>query len=221
MLGFLQISLTNRCNFNCWHCPMGKWRNSDAPRWPMTNAELIPFLQKQVRPQEWIIELTGGEPSLYPELDELLEWLSENGYRTVVKTNGSGNIPHLPNVVIVAAFHRLEQPPKNFDQVLIVDKVQREEKEAYCKEHGIPYQVIGFGKEVIDDVQHGFAWTAYINPAGHQVGCLADRPVEDVRGGEDYNRITRRPLVRQAACKQCKAANDCWRFLKEEWKDIP
>ena len=218
-MNFLQISLTNRCNFSCWHCPMKEWRNSEPPRWPLSNAELIPFLEKYVTPHEWIIELTGGEPSLYPELPELLDWLSVNGYRVVVKTNGSGNIPHHQNVVIVAAFHQLGNPPKNYDQVLIVDKIDREPKEAYCIAHSIPYQVIGYETEVTDDVKHGFKWMAYINPAGHQVGCCARKIIENVKpDGVDYNRISHRPLVVQAACPQCKAATDCWRFMKEEWR---
>ena len=72
-MNFLQISLTNKCNFNCWHCPMGQWRNSVAPRWPLCNEILIPWLEKYVEPSKWLIELTGGEPSLYPEIDELLQ----------------------------------------------------------------------------------------------------------------------------------------------------
>ena len=212
-MNFLQISLTNRCNFSCWHCPMGKWRNSERPRWPLDNATLLPYLQKYVKPSEWVVELTGGEPSLYDGIDELLHWLSDNNYRTLVKTNGSGNLPHLPNVKIVAAFHRLEQPPKNFDEILIVDKVDREGKEQYCKEHGIPYKVIGFNKENPDGATHEFALCAFINPAGHQVGCLATPPREKVIGDVDYNRIDHKPLVAKQCCKHCKAATDAWRFL--------
>lgn len=211
---FLQISLTNRCNFSCWHCPMGKWRNSAAPRWPLSNEILIPYLQKYVDPKNWVVELTGGEPSLYDGIEDLMRWLSETGYKTLVKTNGSGDLPHLPNVKIVAAFHRLEQPPKNYDEILIVDKVNREEKEAYCKENNIPYQVIGWNKENPDGATHGFQYCAFINPAGHQVGCCADRPIEDVRAdGIDYRRIDKRPLVAMVCCNHCKAAIDCWRFL--------
>lgn len=213
-MNFLQISLTNRCNFSCWHCPMGKWRNSDAPRWPLHNGILIPFIEKYVRPNEWVVELTGGEPSLYEGIEELMHWLSEHGYQTLVKTNGSGNLPHLPNVKIVAAFHRLEQPPKNFDEVLIVDKIQSSEKIAYCEEHGIPYKVIGYNKERFDGAQHGFEDCAFINPAGHQIGCCAQTPIEDVRSdGVDYRRIDKRQLVTMACCPHCKAAIDAWRFL--------
>jgi organic radical activating enzyme len=192
---------------------MGKWRNAEKPRWPLDNATLLPYLKKYVQPSMWAVELTGGEPSLYPEIDELLHWLSDNGYRTLVKTNGSGDLPHLPNVKLVAAFHRLEEPPKNFDEYLIVDKIQREEKEAYCKEHGIPYKVIGYNKENPDNARHGFVLCAFINPAGHQVGCLAARPNERVEGDTDMNRIDHRPLVAQACCPHCKAAIDAWRFL--------
>ena len=213
-MNFLQISLTNRCNFACWHCPMGKWRNYTAPRWPLSNAELIPYLEKWIDPKKWVVELTGGEPSLYPEIDELLHWLSETGYKVLVKTNGSGNLPHLPNVKLVAAFHKLDQPPKNYDEILIVDKVNREEKEAYCKKNGIPYHVIGYNKENPDGASHGFDQCAFINPAGHQTGCCADPPIEDVRkDGRDYRRIDKRPLVTRSCCSHCKAAIDAWRFL--------
>lgn len=192
---------------------MGKWHNAEKPRCPLDNVTLIPWIADNVIASRWVVELTGGEPSLYPEIDELLHWLSDNGYRTLVKTNGSGNMPHLPNVKLVAAFHRLEQPPKNFDEILIVDKIQREEKEVYCKEHGIPYKVIGFNKENPDGATHGFELCAFVNPAGHQVGCLAERPHERVVDGVDYNRISHRPLIAQECCPHCKAAIDAWRFL--------
>lgn len=213
-MNFLQISLTNKCNFGCWHCPMGKWRNYTPPRWPLCNAELIPWLDKYVNKGEWLIELTGGEPSLYPEIDELLHWLSDTGYKVLVKTNGSGNLPHLPNIKIVAAFHQLGNPPKNYDEYLIVDKIDREAKEEYCQANGIPYKVIGFNKENPDGATHGFKLCAFLNNAGHQVGCAARRVVEDVRSdGVDYRRINKRGLYPMTCCPHCKAAIDAWRFL--------
>ena len=142
--------------------------------------------------------------------------LAVNQLKTVdtVKTNGSGNLPHLPNVNIVAAVHRLEQPPKNFDEVLIVDKIQSSEKIAYCEEHGIPYKVIGYNKENPDGAAHNFKYCAFINPAGHQTGCCADPPIEDIRkDGRDYRRIDIRPLVVRDCCAHCKAGIDAWRFL--------
>lgn len=218
MLNFLQISLTNRCNFSCWHCPMKQWRNSEAPRFPLCNRELLPFLERYVKPSEWVIELTGGEPSLYPEIDELLHWLSDTGYKVLVKTNGSGNLPHLPNIKIVAAFHQLGNPPKNFDEYLIVDKIQSEEKVAYCKEQGITYRVIGYNKENPDNARCGFTLISFINPAGHNFSCPADVPRQILRDGEDVGRINHTDIITKLCCENCKAAIDAWRFLPDEVK---
>lgn len=220
MPNFLQISLTNECNFSCWHCPMKEWRNSGRPKFPLKNSELLPFLEKFVDPKRWIVELTGGEPTLYEGFDELLEWLSGKGYYTLVKTNGSNTIKKYGNVKVCSAFHRLNEPPAYFDEILIVDRIKREEKEAFCKEHGIPYKVIGYGKENPDGAAHGFKLCAFINPAGHNTHCQAERPIEDysVDPLDDYGRITHRPFFCGPCCERCKAAIDAWRFMPEELK---
>lgn len=214
MMNLLQISLTTRCNFECAYCPITQWRNV-APRKSLCNAELIPFLDRAIKnPEIWVVELTGGEPSLYEGINELLEWLSSHGFRTLVKTNGTGNLPHLPNVTIVAAFHKLEQPPKNFDKYLIINTDGRAEKEEYCKAHGIDYRVIGFNQDNFDKSTHGFRLCAFINPAGHQIPCQAKRAAEHIVDGVDIARIDRKDiLTAMECCPACKAAIDAWKFL--------
>ena len=90
---------------------MGQWRNSVPPKYPLNNKELIEFFTRYLDPNVWIVELTGGEPSLYEGLNDLLKWLSVNNYYTLVKTNGSNSIKQFEKVKIVAAFHRLQEPP--------------------------------------------------------------------------------------------------------------
>lgn len=219
MLNFIQISLTNKCNFSCWHCPMGKWRNSASPRFPLKNKELIDFFNRYLGPNMWIVELTGGEPSLYDGFGSLLEWLSNNRYYTLIKTNGSNFIKHYDNVKIVAAFHKLQEPPKCFDEILIVDKIDSVAKKQYCESSGIPYHIIGFNTENPDGAVHGFTNCAYINNAGHETTCKAMPPVERVSAdGIDYGRIDRNPLFSGKCCARCKAAIDAWRFLPDEIK---
>lgn len=220
-LNFLQISLTNRCNFSCWHCPMGKWHNSLTPRFPLDNQTLIPFLNHFVNPIEWVVELTGGEPTLYEGFDDLCRWLSSNGYYTLVKTNGSNYICKYKNIKICSAFHKLKEPPKYYDEYLIVDKIESSEKVAYCEEHNIPYRVIGFGTENPDNATHCFKYTGYINPAGHNCVCQAVPPIEDLQNdGIDYNRIDHRSFFYGKCCSYCKAAIDAWRFLPDFIKEI-
>lgn len=212
-LNFLQISITNRCNRACSYCPVERWRNT-TPRKPLCNDELIPFLERAVKPDSWVVELTGGEPSLYNGIDELMQWLSDNRYRTLVKTNGTGNLPHLPNVKIVAAFHDIDNPPTNYDEVLIINTEGRDEKEVYCAAHGIPYQVIGFNKDNFDNAKHGFKYCAFINPAGHQTMCQGRPAEEHLTNGVDYTRVSHKQVViAMECCPHCKAAIDAWRFL--------
>lgn len=218
-MNFIQISLTTKCNYGCWHCPITKWRNNTHEREPLTNEKLIPWINTKINQQNWIIELTGGEPSLYEGIDELLEWLATNGYKTIVKTNGTGNLKHYDNVRLIAAFHRLEEPPKNYDEYLIIDKVDSEKKIEYCKKNKIPYKVIGYNQENPDNAEHGFCFCAFLNPAGHQVGCQALTTRERIKCGIDLNQFYNRPLDIREICKNCKAGIDCWKFIPESWKN--
>ena len=198
---------------------MGKWRNSPSPRFPLNNQELIDFFNRYLDPNVWIVELTGGEPSLYDGFGSLLEWLSNNRYYTLIKTNGSNLIKHYDNVKIVAAFHKLQAPPKCFDEILIVDKIDSVAKKQYCESNGIPYHIIGYNTENPDGAVHGFTNCAYINNAGHETTCKAMPPVERVSAdGIDYGRIDRNPFFSGKCCARCKAAIDAWRFLPDEIK---
>lgn len=215
-VNFLQISLTSNCNLSCWHCPMAQYRNTDNPKYVLTNSRLIPWLVMNVSPRDWIVELTGGEPALYNGIDALCNWLSGNKYRTIVKTNGLLPIQPVDGVVRVAAFHQLANPPKYFDKILIVDKVQREEKEAVCRQNSWDYQVIGFGNDMIDDVRHGFNRIAYVDPHGHPTACK-NRPVKFTEWPDKYA-LEYTDLKTTKCCPNCKAATDAWRFMPTAWK---
>ena len=216
MVSFLQISLTSHCNLSCWHCPMAQYRNTGSPDFALTNARLMPWLTANVNPDEWVIELTGGEPALYEGIDELCQWLSTNRYRTIVKTNGLLPIQPQPLLRRIAAFHQLENPPKYFDEILIVDKIQRDEKEMYCQDKGWKYQVIGYNDEKIDSVRHRFKWSAYVDPHGHPVPCK-NRKIKFTDWPDKYA-VEFTGIKKTICCADCKAAIDAWRFMPDAWK---
>lgn len=193
---------------------MAEYRNTGTPEFALTNKRLIPWLQRYAKPSEWVIELTGGEPALYPGIDELCEWLSEHGYCVLVKTNGLLPIRKFRGIKRVAAFHQLENPPKYFDEILIVDKIQRLEKEAVCRQNGWPYKVIGYNKENPDGARHGFSRCAYMDPHGHPLGCKS-RKVRYTEWPDKYA-LEFTGLQTTMCCSGCKAAIDAWRFI--DWK---
>ena len=215
-MNFIQISLTSRCNLECRHCPMGASRNTDSAPHVLTNARLLPWISRHCDPAEWMVELTGGEPALYPELFSLVKELSDAGYHGLIKTNGILPTPESPNFVRCSAFHQYEKFPKFWDIILIVDKLDSERKIAYCKRHNIPYKVIGYNKENPDGAKHGFKKIAYIDNHGHQVPCMSCNILYE--DAPDHYTIEFSGLKKGMVCGHCKAAIDAWRFIPEEWK---
>lgn len=210
---FLQVSLTSKCNRSCWHCPMADYRNTDDKDYHLTNDILIPWLKKNIDPSKWLVELTGGEPTLYSGIDELLDWLSQNQYTVHIRTNGIIPVSPRTGLTRIVAFHDLNNPPKIFDQILIVDKIDSEKKIEYCKEKGYRYQVIGKDKENFDNAVHGFKYIAYIDPTCHVTRCPACQAVPDIENAIDITRMDQSPFVASKCCPHCKAAIDAWRFL--------
>ena len=80
----MDLALTYRCNNDCTHCYNARSR---APQ-EMTTAEW-----KQILDQLWKIGIphvvfTGGEPTLRPDLPELIAHAERNGQITGLNTNG-------------------------------------------------------------------------------------------------------------------------------------
>jgi len=68
---------------------------------------LIKFLETELKPSD-VVELTGGEPTLFPGFISLLEWLKEHGAKVIMRTNGAllnEWRASYPNMVIVLARH--------------------------------------------------------------------------------------------------------------------
>lgn len=216
-MNYLQISLTSKCNRKCVHCPMAQWLNTDDKKYHLTNDVLIPWIEKNIEPNHWLIELTGGEPTLYDGISELLDWLSQKGYRVQIRTNGIIPVAYRQGLTRVVAFHDLEHPPEVFDWILIVDKLQSQEKIAYCIKHNFKYKVIGYNKDNPDNAQHHFDQCAFIEPSCHQVICPSAKVKPDIKEVDgklvDVTRLEYSALSTMKCCRECKAAVDAWRFL--------
>jgi len=147
-MNLFELVLYQSCNYQCVDCPMKKWLyepdaldNNGKKLNGITNDRLLEWLDKYLDPKEWFIDITGGEPGLYPEIKELIPILSDRGYKGLIRTNGSQVIPGLPSFPRVATWHKDKDFPEYHDFLNILQNPDDDwqSKEQYCKDNSIPY----------------------------------------------------------------------------------
>jgi cyclic pyranopterin phosphate synthase len=87
-LEYLRLSVTDRCDFRCAYClPDGCARGGEAP---LSVAEVQRLVRAFAALGVWKVRLTGGEPTLRPDLPELVAAVARTpGVRAVgITTNG-------------------------------------------------------------------------------------------------------------------------------------
>jgi|GEM_PF-638319 len=87
--GSLILIVTTRCNFSCRHCLRVLEDPKDLPL-PVAVKALEGGRKYNYR----TVSLTGGEPFVYPHLQELAERAVALGYRLVIVTNGYNLLNH-------------------------------------------------------------------------------------------------------------------------------
>jgi len=89
-LGYLLWESTLNCNFNCKHCssPKENWKKDRE----MTTKQVKSVFEKFARQfdvrQIQALGITGGEPTLRPDLPEVISYLTNLGFRVAIDTNG-------------------------------------------------------------------------------------------------------------------------------------
>lgn len=76
------------CNFRCPFCQNGPLVLDSANQPEISQEEILKFLKKRQGILEGVC-ITGGEPTLYPELFSLIKKIRELGYMIKLDTNGS------------------------------------------------------------------------------------------------------------------------------------
>ena len=89
-LHLLAINLTRRCNLRCAHCYLDAKALRDGADNELTTAEVQTLLDEvSRRGAETMIVLTGGEPLIRRDLEEIVAFGAERGLAMVVGTNGT------------------------------------------------------------------------------------------------------------------------------------
>ncbi len=80
----LNIELTNQCNFKCSHC----YKEADSHKYDFLDMQTIEDLIQMYSGKIKTIHLTGGEPLIYPNFNDLIIRLTDH-FNVNITTNGS------------------------------------------------------------------------------------------------------------------------------------
>ena len=190
----------------------------------INNISLIEWISKikEFKIEDLFIEITGGEPALYKDLDELLVFLTAIGYKGIVKTNGSLPIIKTDNFKIVSAWHKDQSFPKYFDIICIIKNPNDNylNKKLDCINSGIPYRLVEFNSE-----PHGenrdkkadgkisiFNKVTHINSSGQITMCSRIRPNENITIWNNSKLVDGETV--RVPCSSCKNVYDVEVFVK-------
>ena len=95
-LNQIYFYLTEGCNLRCRHCWIAPKYQSEKKSYPALDLNLFKSIIEQAKPLGLTgVKLTGGEPLLHPELNEILEYIQAQDLRLTVETNGVLCTPEL------------------------------------------------------------------------------------------------------------------------------
>jgi hypothetical protein len=204
--------------------PIEEQEKTRLPINTITNETLLKWLEKYIPPDEWVIEITGGEPGLYPEIQTLVPALEKAGYYGVIKTNGSLPIPKAENFPLVAAWHKgIEAAPEYYDWLLILKNPNDNwrAKIAYCKERGIKYKALPFNYAYLTGENIGGLVTrnnSFLNYcAVMSMGQVIECPAAGYEEGRNIANMTP-PRIKNllTSCSLCGSVAGVEIFLPEE-----
>ncbi|MDP8298425.1 MAG: radical SAM protein [Candidatus Tantalella remota] len=85
---YLELAITYRCDLDCGYCYQDQGRRTSYPDMTLEDVKVLASNLKNsflIKPRIYVF---GGEPTINPEFTEILEFLSEQGYKFFFATNG-------------------------------------------------------------------------------------------------------------------------------------
>jgi organic radical activating enzyme len=117
---FVEWKLHDKCNYDCPFC--GDENKKGVIGWQdfETNKQIIDSIAAACQDKPFWIQLTGGEPTLYPKFIELVKYMKEKGAYTSLISNGSRTIRWWKQLVdadvldlVYLTFHSQQQADYN------------------------------------------------------------------------------------------------------------
>jgi PqqA peptide cyclase len=82
----LDLNITNRCNYRCGHCAFA---SGEAAGYELSSDRWRDILEQTRSLGGKRIDITGGEPTIRPDLEDILQAAKHLGFKVELVTNGS------------------------------------------------------------------------------------------------------------------------------------
>jgi cyclic pyranopterin phosphate synthase len=82
-----RLIITNKCNYSCWFCHKESWDSASKNNMALDDIEKLVPLLKLFGVEKFTI--SGGEPTLHPFIDKIIDILYKNRVHISMVTNGS------------------------------------------------------------------------------------------------------------------------------------
>jgi radical SAM protein with 4Fe4S-binding SPASM domain len=102
------MELTFRCNLRCVHCYLGDHRGSGKPRAELSTAEVKRIFDQMADAGTLWLLLTGGDPLLRPDFQEIYTSAKRKGFILTLFTNGTLLTPAIADFLADLPPHRME-----------------------------------------------------------------------------------------------------------------
>lgn len=119
-----QIELTRNCNLQCSFCFQGcdfreKYEELTFEQWKKV-------IKKLKELGVYILNFSGGEVFLYKELKKILQYSKQNGFKTVINTNGTINVEDCLDYIdeIIFSVHGLNKTHAEITGLNVFNRVE-------------------------------------------------------------------------------------------------
>jgi len=105
-----ELILTDKCNFFCPYC-MGLRKDIEGT---LSRDQALNILELWVKEGLVNVRFSGGEPSLYPHLKELVSYCKQNKVQHIaISTNGSADLEYYKEALYKANYINFLRIPKS------------------------------------------------------------------------------------------------------------
>ncbi len=135
---FAVWNFTNRCNLACRHCYQDSDRSTIASE--LTLAEKLALVDQMGRMHMPMLALSGGEPTISPDLVPILERARSHGMHTTIATNGTTMTPAMAGKLAATGLRYVE---------ISLDSVDPDRHDAFRGAKGMWQKAVDGAKAVV------------------------------------------------------------------------